>query len=172
MKKFLTVLLSIVLAATAMNAQPAGHSFKKGYRGNISLGGSYGVTKGISWNSVSFSTSHGYSFGDGIYLGVGVGMNFQMSEEFNVPVFIDAKYNIIDWKLSPFVDCRLGGEYIFDDEGGFGPGIIVSPGIGVDFHRFTLRIGYMCEAGRYKPYESASFAFKLHSITTTIAFNF
>lgn len=176
MKRIIAVLFALIMAASLSFAQQSGHSFSKGYRGNISLENNIGVTKGIFWNSFAFTTSHGYSFGDGLYIGAGTGVSLQLTKEVAIPVFIETKYNIVDWKVSPFVDCRLGGEGILDMNGGAGAGLLVSPGIGADFHRFTLRIGYMCETGRFRPdngvYESIESFFKLHSITASVAFNF
>ncbi|MBO5193868.1 MAG: hypothetical protein J6B62_03125, partial [Bacteroidales bacterium] len=62
MKRIITVLFALIMAASLSFAQQSGYSFRKGYRGNISLGNNIGVTKGIFWNSFTFTTSHGYSF--------------------------------------------------------------------------------------------------------------
>lgn len=175
--KRLFVILFAVSFCISVFAQSS--PFDKGYRGNLSLGGNIGITKGIVYNSAGITTSHGYSFGDGVYLGAGLGCNMLFAGGVTLPVFIDAKYNIVDWTLSPFVDCRLGGEMIFTDNGD-GGALVVNPGFGVDFNRFTFRVGYLCEAGSQTlsynwggyEVEAAKVHSKLHSMTVSFAINF
>lgn len=160
MKKIISIAFAILLASVAMSAQGS-HAFEKGYRGNVSLTGNIGVNKGLINNSVELTMSHGYSFGDGMYVGGGVGLNVSFNNYVGVPVFLDMKYNILDWRLSPYVDCRVGMEVLCDNENELT--FMASPGVGFDYRKMSFRIGYKCEAGSY---------FKLHTISIGTAINF
>lgn len=160
MKKNILVGLFLFIAAT-MSAQES-LAFEKGYRGSVGLGGNVSVTKGVISNSVELSTSHGYSFGDGMYIGGGIGLDLELDGGYaGVPVFFDMKYNIVDWKLSPYVDCRAGAEIILS-EGGRNA-FIISPGIGFDYRRLNLRVGYKCMAGS---------VYELHTMSLSVGINF
>lgn len=145
--KRLILIICLLGLGIGVDAQEA-RAFKKGYRGDVSVGGIVGVTKGVRNDAFSLSTVHGYSYGDGFFLGGGVGLNVLTSDLVTVPIFGVARYNIIDNKISPFVDCKLGGEALFqDNDKGFA--FIVSPGAGVDYKRMSFRVGYLCEAGKF-----------------------
>lgn len=150
---------TILLSAAMVSAQNS-HAFEKGYRGNVSLTGNIGVSRGFTNNAVELTTSHGYSFGDGMYMGGGIGLNVGMSDYMAFPVYFDMKYNILDWKLSPYVDCRAGFVVWGDAEG---LSFMASPGIGFDYRKMSFRVGYKCDAG---------YAFKLHTISIGVSFNF
>lgn len=61
-----------------------------------------------------------------------------------------------------------------------GGALIVSPAVGVDFSAFSLRVGYLCEAGRYveREYENDriyiknDILMKLHSVSMTLSYYF
>lgn len=173
MKKLFLCVALIVLCLGAM-AQES-FSYRKGYRGDVSLGGSVGVTKGVRNDAFSFSTIHGYSFGDGVFVGAGVGVNILTTDQVTIPVYVVGKYTFLDNSITPFVDCRVGAEavvYNLDK----GRAFIVSPAIGVDLGRFSIRAGYLCEAGRYSYYDKSNpgnvTPFKLHSVTVSAAVAF
>lgn len=173
MKK-LVLVLCVALITMSVAAQES-FSFRKGYRGDVSLGGSVGVTKGVRNDAFSFSTIHGYSFGDGVFVGAGVGVNLLTTDQVTIPVYVVGKYTFLDNNITPFVDCRVGAEavvYNLDK----GRAFIVSPAIGVDLGRFSIRAGYLCEAGRYSYYDKSNpgnvTLFKLHSVTVSAAVAF
>jgi len=170
MKKFLLLILT-VFAAMTVSAQGS-RAFEKGYRGNVSLGGNISVTRGWINNSVELTTSHGYGFGDGMYVGGGVGLNVSFNDYAGIPVFFDVKYNILDWKLSPYVDYRMGMEVMIVDDLGYA--FIASPGIGFDYRKMSFRVGYKCEAGRVNDWNEGPVVtlFKLHTISLSAAINF
>lgn len=154
------LILALLLLATLVTSAQNNRAFEKGYRGNVSLTGNVGINKGFINNGIELTTSHGYNFGDGMYMGGGVGLNISMNEYVDVPVFFDMKYNILDWKISPYMDCRLGAVIMADaDTFAF----MVSPGVGFDYKKMSFRVGYKCEAG---------YAFKLHTISLGASFNF
>ena len=148
-------------------------AFNKGYRGQVEVGGILGVTKEIRNDAFSILTTHGYSYGDGFFLGAGAGLNVLTSDDITIPIFAVAKYNFVNSKISPFVDCRIGGEAILQN----GVAFIASPGAGVEYRRFILRVGYLCEAGRLRerfqnPPYFATALFKSHSFQITMGISF
>lgn len=173
MKKLFLCVALIVLCLGAM-AQDC-YSYRKGYRGDVALGGVVGITKGVRNDAFSLSTTHGYSFGDGLFVGAGAGVNVLTSAEVTIPVYLVGKYTFIDSRVSPFLDCRVGWEALVYDRD-HGVAFVVSPAIGVDLGRFSLRAGYLCEAGRYV--QASSFGvdvlstMKLHSVSVTAAVAF
>ena len=171
MKKLYLIAVALVFTAISINAQGT-LAFEKGYRGNISLGGNISVTKGWLSNSVELTTSHGYCFGDGMYVGGGVGIDINFRDYASIPLFLDAKYNIMDWKLSPYIGCRMGMELLYVDDTGIA--FIASPGIGFDYRRLSFRFGYRCEAGRVNDWENGPITtyFKLHTLSLSAAINF
>lgn len=82
--------------------------YKQSYKGNVEL--SCGVKD--TW---SFLTSHGYSFGNGLYLGGGSGFSAEFLPEYDsnprvlLPLFADLKYSFCNSVVSPFVGVRAGG---------------------------------------------------------------
>ena len=160
MKKLILMTVVLLFSGMALSAQGS-RAFEKGYRGTVNIGGEISVTKGWPQNSVGLTTSHGYSFGDGMYLGGGLGFGIDMGGDYaSIPVFFDAKYNIVDWKLSPYVDCRVGMElYVDGGECAF----MASPGVGFDYRMMSFRVGYKCKAGN---------GFKLNAVSLSVAVNF
>lgn len=159
MKKFILLVSALLLTNMAVMAQSS-MAFEKGYRGNISLTGNFGVNRHLINNGVEITTSHGYSFGDGMYIGGGIGVNLSMNNYMDIPVYFDIKYNITDWKLSPYVDCRTGF-VIWGDTAELA--FMASPGVGFDYRKMSFRTGYKCEAVSN---------FKFHTISVGISVNF
>ena len=173
MKKLFLSIALIALCVGAMAQQS--YSFRKGYRGDVALGGAVGITKGVRNDAFSLSTTHGYSFGDGLFVGAGAGLNVLTSAEVTIPVYFVGKYTFMDNRISPFMDCRVGWEALVYNRD-HGVAFVVSPAVGVDLGRFSLRAGYLCEAGRYVQRGSLGqdvvSAMKLHSVTITAAVAF
>ena len=176
MKRILLIICVLGVCIGA-NAQE-NHAFRKGYCGDVSMGGLIGINKDLRNDAVSLSTTHGYSYGDGFYIGAGAGVNILFSEGVTIPVFAVGKYNFIDNNISPFVDCRIGAEILIQD-GDSGIAFITSPGFGIDFRKLTLRAAYLCEAGRFtENYHQSSYSgtvislFKSHSFQITMGISF
>ena len=151
----------------------------KEYVGLISYGGDIGVTEGLISDSFSLLTLHGVKLGHGEFVGCGTGLKYDFSGAVKLPVFFAAKYNFLNEHLSPFVDFHIGGEMIFKERSR-GGALIVSPAVGVDFSAFSLRVGYLCEAGRYvereyendRVYIKNDILMKLHSVSMTLSYYF
>ena len=161
MKKSFVFLICAILFASTAFAQ-TNKAFKKGYHGSVELG--FGTVNGqmkegyIKSNTevspsdhdqpgemVRLATVHGYSLGNGVFLGAGLGWDFELVDSAQYAnVFADVKYNIKDASASPFVEGRAGYRFCtnaprFDTEG-----VFVSAAAGVDFGRFAARLGYEC----------------------------
>lgn len=112
---------------------------KKGYRADIEL----------SWanpNHWGISTSHGRSFGNGLYAGGGAGFYAIMADDvtFYTPVFADIKYSFINRLASPFVSAKAGG---LIDITNSGIRTFINPALGVDIDRFSIKVGYEYSLG-------------------------
>ena len=128
MKKLLCLLSCCLLLSVAAFAQQH-RVFEKGYAGNVSVGGMW--SRGIVAEA---TTSHGYSFGNGLYMGLGAGIHSEI--EFS-PLFADIRYAFGKEVNRPFVGVKLGmaffnPEYLF-----------VNPSFGVDFGRVSASLSYV-----------------------------
>lgn len=132
MKRFLIIII-LGLIAGGFNAVAGNKLAKAGYMGNV------GVTVSAQGPGCNVTTSHGYSFGNGLWMGGGVGLSF--SDYYDciyIPVFAEMKYSFTpERKVSPFVDCRLG--YMTELDYMFG---YVSPAVGIDINRFSVFASY------------------------------
>lgn len=162
MNKILTILIATVISISAMFAQearqdtipvydsrntelfePKAKMYEKGYRADIELSAAIADQYGIS-------SSHGFSFGNGLYIGGGVGFAAELRPEYSsdivflVPVFADLKYSFINQKCSPFVGIRAG-EILDITQNGLRA--FASPAIGVDISRFSVKVGYELQYG-------------------------
>ena len=147
------------LLSLSLGAQ-SNHSFKKGYHGFVEVGAAAvngQIQKGFVKSAteryledqmqpgemIRLSTVHGYSWGNGVFLGGGVGYSFELLESAQyASFFADAKYNFKDASASPFLEGRMGyhfctNAYRYDTQGMF-----VSVAGGVDFGCFSARLGY------------------------------
>lgn len=121
------------------NIETPSRMYKKGYRADIEL----------SWanpNHWGISTSHGKSFGNGLYAGGGAGFNAIMADEvtYYTPVFADVKYSFINRLASPFVSAKAGG---LIDITNYGIRTFINPALGFDIDRFSIKIGYEYSLG-------------------------
>ena len=104
-------------------------SYRKGYRADIQTG----VVLNTNGPSYVMTTSHGYSFGNGIFIGAGTGLyadTFAMGKndvQYQIPVFAELKYNLTAGPVSPFVSVKAGGLY---DCTLNSPGYMVRPSVG------------------------------------------
>ena len=131
------LLLSCACVASAQNNR----AFKKGYQGNIELGNYFVVEENATGVAYQLTTTQGFRSGNGMYYGFGIGVAYNVwQDNFFIPVFLEAKYNFIDAKVSPFMALRAGA---YAADGAVIPFMNVSTG--VDLKRFAFRVGY--EAG-------------------------
>lgn len=157
--------------------------YRKHYRADI----------GLSWsnpNTWGITTSHGYSFGNGLYVGGGVGFAAELtrstisrsiSDELDpeysytpesswkatylVPVFAEIKYSFINMLASPFVSLRAGS---YADITNTGLRALVNPAIGIDISRFSIKVGYEYQLGFWEYGKDIS----SHQVKCGIGFTF
>ncbi len=117
---------------------------KTGYRGSVDFGYSFGVG---TWRCDRFEilTTHGYQFNPYFYAGVGTGLNVWFFEDSGMdtgfPLYAKFRCNVLDHKLSPFIDVNIGYSV------GNISGLYFAPSLGVRFTPLSkvginLHVGY------------------------------
>ncbi len=139
-------------------------NFRRGYRADLGLS----CTIPDAWGITS---SHGFSFGNGLYVGGGTGFaaeffpDYKTKPTYLVPVFADIKYNIWNKLASPFVSLRTGG---YADVTNTGIRYFLNPAMGVDIGRFGIEVGYEYQVGVWRN----SLGTSRHNLKCGVAFTF
>ena len=130
MKRSVSVILWMFIGCMALSAQEKGGLLSdKGYVGNVGVSVSAGFGVGAD-----LFTSHGYSFGNGLWIGGGTGLSFPSPYDIFLPLYSEAKYSFLaDRKTSPFIFARVGAMTNFDE-----CRMILCPAFGVDISRFSI----------------------------------
>lgn len=142
-----------------------------GYRANVEL---LWANKSV-WGITS---SHGFSFGNGLYVGGGAGFGAELTKNptatastsnwnasYFVPVFADIKYSFSQSLCTPFV-CFQGGAIA--DITHQGIRTFANPAIGLDIARFSVKAGYEYQLGFWGNREGEH----THQIKLGIAYTF
>ena len=122
--------------------------YEMGYRADIEL----------SWVGKSvwgIASSHGFSFGNGLYVGGGAGFGGELTKKaktpesnwnasYFVPVFADIKYSFTKTLAAPFVSMKGGA---IADITNKGIRTFANPAVGLDIARFSLKVGYEYQLG-------------------------
>lgn len=170
MKKTLVVLF-LILSCAALSAQES-RMFRRGYRGNIEIGNYAVFGKDKVGGLAQLTTTQGYSFGDGAFVGAGLGAGVDLNGSLYFPLFLDAKYNFLDRRTSPFAAVRTGLRYSPDEEY---ISFNIALGGGVDFGRYSIRLGYeyAVSATTYSTYGGYAYEYAKPSfLFCSFAFNF
>lgn len=128
---YVAVIVFSVVTATGVSAEEKGNALaEKGYVGNVGMS----ITPCLGWGA-DISTSHGYSFGNGLWMGGGLGVSFASEYDgFMMPFFTEVKHTFMrNDEASPFVDCKLGCMTNFD-----AACLTFTPSFGVDIGRFSV----------------------------------
>ena len=142
MKKTIVLILLLVSMAVCSSAREKGGNpyYKTGYRGSIGmhLGG-----RNARLGEIGFTTIHGKTFGNGVFLGGGIGLNYPVLDIdtdmcLTVPIFIDAKYSALDQRVSPFIEAKIGTMFFYGSDWG----MFLSPVFGVDIGRWSIFVSY------------------------------
>lgn len=137
--KRITLLIIITLATGFTCAAQMNRAFRKGYQGSIEIRNGAVFGKDKVGGMLQLTTLQGYRMGNGLFLGAGAGVSYDLVDDIVVfPLFLDAKYIFLDDKVSPFAAARTG----FRMEGRDYLAPFVSISAGVDAGRFTIRLGY------------------------------
>ncbi len=149
MKKLLTIIIASTSCLTVLSAQEVAEEparvvmYERGYRADIELGMAL-------LDQFYISTSQGFSFGNGLYVGGGAGFSAEFKPDIKsdpvylIPVFADLKYTFLHHICSPFLGIRAG-EVIDITKNGLRA--FINPSIGVDIARFTIKVGYEFQYG-------------------------
>jgi len=137
---FLLAILSLVMSTMMLDAKEKGLNphYVKGYLGNVALGGTVGLDYDFGSRTTLF-TSHGYSFGNGAFVGMGTGVIMDFAGQCTIPLFADFKYSFLNKTVSPFIDYKMGIS-LYDMAY---TSLYVSPSVGFDIGRFSLSVGYV-----------------------------
>ena len=144
MKKNFTISLIALMMSVIfcnVNAQSKNASYERGYAPNIEVGATVVTDLGTM---PSFNTTHGYNFGNGLFVGGGTGMAFSkwdrngIKNRITVPVYADIKYSFMNKLASPFVELKAGGVF---DCSAVGIGYMLRPSIGVDVWKLSFNLG-------------------------------
>ena len=158
-----------------------GHN--RGYRADIEL----------SWANKSawgITSSHGFSFGNGLYVGGGAGFGAELTKNtaasvaddvidpeysyapesnwnasYFVPVFVDIKYSFSKTLAAPFVSLKGGA---IADITNKGIRTFANPAVGLDIARFSLKVGYEYQLGFWGHLDGKH----MHNIKLGVAYTF
>lgn len=135
---FLSVVCSLLCVSVFAQESRA---FKKGYSGNVEVANMTIFGKDMYGARMQLGTTHGYSFGNGAFVGAGISVCYDVAiSHVTYATHFDAKYNFLAYsKVSPFLAMRSGIRF---NEMPFTLGNFVNVGGGVDFGRFSMRLGY------------------------------
>ena len=159
--------------------------YNRGYRADIEL----------SWANKSvwgITSSHGFSFGNGLYVGGGAGFSAELikntvtkasvaediidpeysytpesnwNASYFVPVFADLKYSFTKTVVTPFVSLKGGAVADITNKG---IRTFANPAIGLDIARFSLKVGYEYQLGFWGHLDGEH----MHNIKLGVAYTF
>ena len=143
--------------------------YNRGYRADIEL----------SWANKSvwgITSSHGFSFGNGLYAGGGAGFGAELTMEtespesnrnasYFVPVFADIKYSFSKTLAAPFVSMKGGA---IADITNKGIRTFANPAVGLDIARFSLKVGYEYQLGFWGHLDGKH----MHNVKLGVAYTF
>ena len=165
MKRIMTIICALAFSGAALSAQNAADTIKvsrnesdtlviivkeknsverqikkqRGYRADIELSWANKAVWGIT-------SSHGFSFGNGLYVGGGAGFTAELENttSYFVPVFADIQYSFAKTFVTPHVS-RKGGAVV--DITNSGLRTYANPAVGLDIARFSVKAGYEYQLG-------------------------
>ena len=143
--------------------------YNRGYRADIEL----------SWANKSvwgITSSHGFSFGNGLYVGGGAGFGAELikntktpesnwNASYFVPVFADIKYSFTKTLATPFVSLKGGA---IADITNKGVRTFAYPAVGIDIARFSLKVGYEYQLGFWGHLDGKH----MHNVKLGVAYTF
>lgn len=220
MKRFLTIIFAIAFSGVALSAQNnadtlviivkgrpsidlqakkelrlANKDHKPADMINVGYNRGYRADIELSWANKSLwgiTSSHGFSFGNGLYVGGGAGFSAELTKNpvatahvaenvvdpeysytpesnwnasYFVPVFADIKYSFTKTLAAPFVSMKGGAIADITNEG---IRLFANPAVGLDIARFSLKVGYEYQYGAWGHLEGKH----MHNIKLGVAYTF
>ena len=161
------------------NQRIAEKALKPAYMINVGYSRGYRADIELSWTNKSvwsITSSHGFSFGNGLYVGGGAGFGAELTKQtetpesswdasYFVPVFADIKYSFTKTLASPFVSLRGGA---IADITNLGVRTFASPAVGLDIARFSLKVGYEYQLGFWGHLDGKH----IHNVKLGVAYTF
>ena len=166
---------------------------KPAYMVNIGYNRGYRADIELSWANKSvwgIASSHGFSFGNGLFVGGGAGFGAELTKNaaarvsndvidpeytytpdsswnasYFVPVFADIKYSFMKTLASPFVSLKGGA---IADITNLGVRTFASPAVGLDIARFSLKVGYEYQLGFWGYLDGKH----MHNVKLAVAYTF
>ena len=201
MKRFLTIFCAIAFSGAALSAQnnadtikvnrnesdtlviivkeKQAEALKPAYMANVGYDRGYRADIELSWANKSvwgIASSHGFSFGNGLYVGGGAGFGAELTKEtdtpesnwnasYFVPVFADIKYSFMKTLATPFVSLKGGA---IADITNNGIRTFANPAVGLDIARFSLKVGYEYQLGFWGHLDGKH----MHNLKLGVAYTF
>ena len=129
-----------------------GSPYEKGYSGNVGLSISSGALYSVGG---SLTTSHGYSFGNGLWMGGGISLLWPLDEYPSLPLFVESKYTFNLQKVKPFIACKVGIVlWEIEDPVGY-----LSPSFGVEYDCWSFFVSYDSLNSTINSFKTASLGF-------------
>ena len=217
MKRFLIILCAIAFSGAALSAQNnadtlviivkekqlldrqarkeqknAEKALKPAYMVNVGYDRGYRADIELSWSNKSvwdISSSHGFSFGNGLYVGGGAGFGAELTKKtaigariaddvdpdytpesnwnasYFVPVFADIKYSFMKTFVTPFISMKGGA---IADITNKGIRTFANPAVGLDIARFSMKVGYEYQVGSWGHLDGNH----MHNVKIGVAYTF
>lgn len=110
MRKF--ILLIVVSLISGYTFGQTSRPEIRGYRAMVDLGYNFNAN-GSNASRIGISTTHGYMFNPNFFIGAGIQMDVLTSpprwyNHIALPLFVAAKWNILQKKITPFLQGRAG----------------------------------------------------------------
>ena len=152
---------------------------KPAYMINVGYNWGYRADIELSWANKSvwgITSSHGFSFGNGLYVGGGAGFGAELTKNtktpetnwnasYFVPVFADIKYSFTKTQVAPFVSMNVGAIADITNKGIW---TFANPAIGLDIARFSMKVGYEYQLGFWGHLDGKH----IHNVKLGVAYTF
>ena len=180
MKNIFTIAIILAFTITSVNAQNISYNC---YRGYVDAGYTFGIGD-YDFGRFEVNTSHGYQINPYLYVGAGVGLHFMSSyktsgmdipldtrdSKVDIPVFANARCNILKGKISPFFDLK-GGTYV-NNNGGLYVNLSAGCRIATNFKQaVNISVGYTTEKLEFQTFSHFTSNYNLNYIRKPEIYN-
>lgn len=180
MKNIFTIVIILAFTITSANAQNIPNNC---YRGYVDAGYTFGIGD-YDFGRFEVNTSHGYQINPYLYVGAGVGLHFMSSyktsgmdipldtrdSKVDIPVFANARCNILKGKISPFIDLK-GGTYV-NNNGGLYVNLSAGCRIATNFKQaVNISVGYTTEKLEFQTFSHFTSNYNLNYIRKPEIYN-